>query len=71
VKNTARRVISKEARLAESYSSKDYTFDAAYKDARSKGQKTFFWNGDYYNTDYEGEHGRQYREDVASGKAAA
>lgn len=70
-KNAARRAISKEARLAESYSSKKYTFDAAYKDARRKGQKTFFWNGDYYNTDYEGAHGRQYKRDVASGKAAA
>ena len=70
-KNVARRAISKETRLAESYSSQEYTFDEAYSDARSKGQKTFFWNGDYYNTDYEGEHGRQYKRDVASGKAAA
>lgn len=71
VKNAARKVINPEARLAESYSSKKYTFDEAYKDARSKGQRTFFWNGNYYNTDYEGQHGRQYAQDVLSGKAAA
>ena len=71
VKNVARKVISPEARLAESYSSKEYTFDEAYRDARSKGQRTFFWNGNYYNTDYEGQHGKQYAEDVLSGKAAA
>lgn len=60
-----------EVLTADRYSGKEYTFDEAYKDARKKGQKTFFWNGRYYNTDYEGEHGRQYKEDVASGKAAA
>lgn len=61
----------KEALLADRYSSKKHTFDQAYKDARSKGQKTFFWDGKYYNTDYEGSHGKQYRTDVASGKAQA
>ncbi len=60
-----------EVLTADKYSGKEYTFDEAYKDARKKGQKTFFWDGRYYNTDYEGEHGRQYKEDVSSGKAAA
>lgn len=62
---------AKEALLADRYSGSKYTFDEAYTDARSKGQKTFFWNRKYYNTNYEGEHGKQYRADAASGKAAA
>ena len=62
---------TKEVLLADRYKSSQYTFDQAYKDARSKGQKTFFWNGKYYNTDYEGSHGKQYKADVASGKAQA
>lgn len=71
IKELARNILDREARLANRYSSKDYTFEKAYKDARSKGQKTFYWNGNYYNTDYEGEHGKKYREDIESGKAAA
>ena len=69
--NRIREVLDSEARRADSYSKKKYTFDEAYRDARSKGQRTFYWDGKYYNTDYEGVHGKRYREDVASGKAAA
>lgn len=65
-----RRMTSLDAQYAESYDKDYFTFDEAYKDARNKGQKTFFWNNNYYNTDYEGSHGKQYKQDVASGKAA-
>lgn len=64
-----RRLTSIEAQYADSYDSNDYTFNEAYADARSKGQKTFFWDNNYYNTDYEGTHGRQYKQDITSGKA--
>lgn len=69
--NRIREVLDSEARRADSYSKKKYTFEEAYRDARSKGQRTFYWDGKYYNTDYEGVHGKRYREDVDSGKAAA
>lgn len=60
VREFIRRRTDRDALFAEEYSSKDYSFDEAYKDARSKGQKTFYWDGKYYNTDYEGAHGRKY-----------
>lgn len=71
VKEIIRLYYDKEALRAKHYSSRDYTFDEAYADARGKGQRTFYWDGKYYNTDYEGAHGKQYKDDVASGKAAA
>lgn len=55
---------------AEHYSPSKVSFDKAYQDARSKGQKTFFYGKDYFNTDYKGSHGKQYEQDLKSGKVA-
>ncbi len=55
---------------AEWYNPFTFSFDKAYQDARSKGQKTFFYGKDYFNTDYKGSHGKQYEQDLKSGKVA-
>lgn len=69
IKRAARWVTDPEYRTANSYSKDDFTFSQAYQDARSKGQRTFVWDGKYYNTDYSGAHHKQYLEDLKSGKA--
>lgn len=55
---------------AKWYRPSKFSFEDAYKDARSKGQRTFFYGTKYFNTDYEGEHGKQYKQDLKSGKVA-
>lgn len=45
--------------------------DEAYYNARREGAKTFVWNGGHYNTDYSGEHHKQYEQDKKSGKVDA
>ena len=55
---------------AKWYNPSKFTFANAYKDARSNGQKTFFYGNKYFNTDYKGVHGKQYEQDLKSGKVA-
>lgn len=55
---------------AKWYNPSKFTFTNAYKDARSSGQKTFFYGTKYFNTDYKGVHGKQYEQDLKSGKVA-
>lgn len=44
------------------------SFTNAYKNSRKEGQKSFIWNYKLYNTDYSGNHHKQYQEDLRSGK---
>lgn len=43
-------------------------FSEAYKNARSKGAKTFIYNGGYYNTNYSGKYHKLYEDALKSGE---